>query len=71
MEELAKALNQIEDTYYDFVTAMLHYAGKKQERADALLGYITSNPGVKSAEVIRFVSEQPDFFEDAAYMKIG
>lgn len=37
MEELTRLLNSVEDSYYDFVAAMLKYAGKKEERKNALL----------------------------------
>ena len=70
MKELVALLNGIEDSYYDFVSAMVHYAEKKQSRLDALLGFIKSNPGVKSSDVVEFVSNQKDFYEDAAYMKV-
>lgn len=71
MEELIALLNGIEDSYYDFVSAMVHYAEKKQSRRDALLRFIEGHPGVKSSDVVKFVSEQEDFYEDAAHMKVG
>ena len=33
--------------------------------------YIKNTPNLKSSDVVRFVSEQNDFFEDAAYMEVG
>lgn len=71
MNELAELLNGIEDAYYDFVSAILHYAEKKESRCEALLTFIRSNPGVKSSDVVKFVSDQPDFYEDASYMNVG
>ncbi|MCM1208046.1 MAG: hypothetical protein NC309_03910 [Ruminococcus sp.] len=71
MEELTCLLNNIEDSYYDFITARLHYAEKTQERQDTVLKYLKNNPKVKSYDVIKFVSEQKDFFEDAAYVKVS
>ncbi len=66
MSELTGLLNSIEDTYSDFVLAMLKYAEKKPDRAEALITHIKSNPGIRSSDLVRFVSDQPDFFEDAA-----
>lgn len=66
MRELARLLIDIEDSYDDFVTGILHYAGKKQFRLDEVIGYLHSNPGAKSSDVISYVSEQPDFYEDGA-----
>ncbi|MGN0311864.1 MAG: hypothetical protein ACI4CC_03730 [Lachnospiraceae bacterium] len=71
MNELSALLNGIEDSYYDFVSAMLHYAEKKQSRQEELLKYLHANPKAKSADVVKFVADQPDFYEDASYMQVG
>ena len=71
MEELTTLLNNIEDSYFDFVSAMLHYAKKKPERLDNLINYIKTHPTAKSSDVIIFVSEQEDFYEDASYMQVS
>lgn len=34
MNELSALLNGIEDSYFDFVSAMLHYAEKKPSRRE-------------------------------------
>ena len=68
MEELRNRLNKVEDSYFDFVSAMIRYAEKKPERLNKLLNFIESNPDAKSSEIIRFVSDQDDFYEDAAYI---
>lgn len=71
MEELTALLNNIEDSYFDFVSAMVHYAEKKQSRLDAMMDFLKANPSAKSSDVVRFVSEQKDFLEDAACLKVG
>ncbi|MBR1568552.1 MAG: hypothetical protein IJ648_06265 [Lachnospiraceae bacterium] len=71
MDELTVLLNGIEDSYYDFVSGILHYAEKKPSRLEALLNYIRSNPDIRSSDVVRFVSDQPVFHEDAAHMQVG
>lgn len=71
MEELTALLNAIDDSYYDFVSAMINYAAKKITRQKLLVDYIKNTPNLKSSDVVRFVSEQNDFFEDAAYMEVG
>ena len=68
MNELSELLNGIEDSYFDFVSAILHYAEKRESRQTILLSYLKSHPDAKASDVVRFVSEQPDFHEDAAYM---
>ena len=68
--ELTALLNAIDDSYYDFVSAMINYAAKKPTRQKLLVDYIKNTPNLKSSDVVRFVSEQNDFFEDAAYMEV-
>lgn len=69
MEELTAMLNNIRDSYYDFVSAMIHYAEKKESRKKALINFLNTHPDANSSDVVLFVSEQPDFAEDAAYLK--
>ncbi|MBQ9278292.1 MAG: hypothetical protein IJ224_06620 [Lachnospiraceae bacterium] len=70
MKELELFLNNVSDTYYDFVTGILHYAQKKQSRLDAVLRYIKDNPNATSSDIVYFVSIQPDFYEDAARQNV-
>lgn len=67
LTKLSQLLNKVEDSYFDFVSAMLHYAEKKPARLEALLSFMSEHPKAKSSDIVRFVSEQPDFYEDAAY----
>ena len=69
MEELTRLLNSVEDSYYDFVAAMLKYASKKEERKNALLNFLKDNPSALSSDIIQFVSDRDDFFEDSALAK--
>ncbi len=69
MDELIILLNKIDDSYFDFVSGITRYAENKQSRIDALLKFLKENPEVKSSDVIKFVSEQRDFFEDAYHMQ--
>ncbi len=70
MEELKTLLNNVEDSYFDFVSAMLHYAEKKETRQKELLQYMHTHPHALSSDIVKFVSLQDDFSEDAAYMKV-
>ena len=71
MEELTKMLNNIADSYYDFVLAVTQYAKRKPERLEKVLNYLKDNPNATSSDVVEFVSDQTDFYEDAAYMRVG
>ncbi len=70
MDELRILLTEIDDSYSDFINAIIHYSEKKQTRIQAVSNFIRSNPQVSSSDVVRFVSEQEDFYEDAAYMNV-
>ena len=71
MMEIRELLEKIEDSYTDFVDAICHYAQKTPARTQIVLDYLKTNPKAKSSDVVRFVSDQPDFVEDAAYMQVG
>ncbi len=69
MEELIELLNNVEDSYFDFVSGIAHYAEKKPSRVSILIQYLKCHPTAKSSDVVKFVSEQEDFLEDAAVMR--
>lgn len=71
MQELILKLYNVQDSYFDFVLGMITYAKKKESRTVALNNYLDENPNAKTPEIIRFVSTQPDFYEDAAYTNAG
>ena len=63
MKELEDLLINIEDSYYDFISGIMNYAKGNEDRRKKLIDYIKVNPEVKSSDVVKFVSDQPDFFE--------
>ena len=71
MNELKELLVNINDSYPDFVDAVVHYAKKKESRLEVVLNYLKNNTGADSSDVLLFISNQPDFMEDAAYMSVG
>lgn len=67
MEDFTVMLNNIEDSYYGFVAAVLTYVKKKQTRFDKVKEYIENNPTALSSDILAFISDQDDFYEDAVY----
>ena len=65
MEQLTELLNNIDDSYYDFTVTVLNYAKKKQSRLDVVTEYIKEHPKVSSSDVLSFIADQKDFYEDA------
>lgn len=67
MEELAIKLNNVKDSYYGFVVAVLTYVKKSDSRFELVNDFINRNPGALSSDILSFISNQDDFYEDAAY----
>ena len=66
MEAFAIRLNNIKDTYYDFVIAVLTYVKKKESRLKAVESFMNENPNALTSDILEFISDQDDFYEDAA-----
>lgn len=67
MEEFAIRLGNVADSYYGFVTAVLNYVKKKESRFKNVERFMDDNPSALSSDILEFISEQDDFYEDAAY----
>ena len=66
MEELRIMLKNVPDSYEDFVIGMINYASYSEDRKQRLTEYLRNNPGVGTASIIRYISDQPDFYDDAS-----
>ena len=71
MEELRKKLEGVSDTYLDFILGVMTYCKKKDERLRAVMKFMDDNPLATSSEIIDFIADQPDFYEDSAYVQVG
>lgn len=67
MEQFTIKLNNVADSYYGFVVAVLTYVKKKEARLLAVEKYMLEHPAALSADILEFISSQDDFYEDAAY----
>ena len=67
MEEFTIRLNNVEDSYYGFVVAVLTYVKRKASRLEAVTEYMDNNPNSLTSDILGFISQQDDFYEDAAY----
>lgn len=64
MEPLAIKLNNIPDSYYGFVVAVLTYVRNKESRLAVVEKYINNNPAALSSDILEFIAEQDDFYEE-------
>ena len=66
MEEFTKRLNNIQDTYYGFIVAVLTYVKKSPSRLNAVEEFMDQNPNALTADILEFISDQDDFYDDSA-----
>lgn len=67
METFAIRLNNVLDSYYGFVVAVLTYIKNKESRLEQVEKFMNENPSALSSDILEFISNQDDFYEDAAY----
>ena len=71
LQELKTRLLHIKDAYHSFIVGIMVYAEKKQTRVDAIAKFLDEHPDATTSDVVGFVSNQPDFYDDAAPVKAG
>ena len=67
MEAFAIKLNNVADSYYGFVVAVLTYVKNKESRLEVVESYMNEHPSALTSDILEFISKQDDFYEDAAY----
>ncbi len=67
MEEFRIKLNNVADSYYGFVVAVLTYVKNKESRLEVVERFMEDNPSALSSDILSFISAQEDFYEDASY----
>lgn len=61
---LENKLYEVPDTYPGFVIAVLNYVSRKIGRVDVVLKFIDENKTANTSDVLEFISNQEDFWED-------
>lgn len=64
IDYLRYKLHIVADAYSDFEIALLAYATKSTIRLRKTICYLVNHPEAKSSDVIEYVSNQPEFWED-------
>ncbi len=64
MEEFIDRLNQIGDVYDDFIAIVLSYVKRKKGRLEIVNSYIIDHPNASTSDILGFISNQPDFYDD-------
>lgn len=64
MEELVAKLYEVPNAYFGYIAGVTTYARKNPNRMATVLKYLNENEVLTTSDVIKFITEQPDFFED-------
>lgn len=67
LDTLRDKLRVVKDWYWEFEVAVINYAKKNPERMTNVLIFMISKPEATTSDILEFISNQPDFYEDAAY----
>lgn len=67
METFTIKLNNVADSYYGFVVAVLTYVKNKESRLKIVEKFMNDNPAALSSDILEFISDQEDFYDDAAF----
>ena len=67
MEVLKNMLEKVPDTYDAFVVAVLVYVKNKESRLEEDKSFVEANSSALSSDILEFISDQDDFYNDATY----
>ena len=63
---LENKLYEVTDTYYGFIKGVLNYVSRRIGRVDVVLDYMNNHKDAKTSDILEFISNQDDFYEDGA-----
>ena len=64
MEELKKALENVSDSYSDFVNGIMNLLEEDEEQTEKMIQYIKDNPEAKTDDCLDFLREYIDSLEE-------
>ncbi len=65
MEKLTEMLNNVPDSYYDFVAGVLNYAKRSSNNLSKITTYIERHPGAGTSEILDYMLSQENYYEHA------
>ncbi len=66
MEEFTIRLSNVPGSYDSFVGGVLDYVKRKPSRLDAVEAFMDEHPAATTSEILWFISNQRDVYEDMA-----
>ena len=65
MDRLTELLNNISDTYYDFVVGVLNYAKRSSENLEDMTAFIENHPEADTSDILEYMINRDDYYEHA------
>ena len=65
MDRLISLLNNVSDTYFDFVIGVSNYAKRSESNLNTMISFIENNPDALSSDIIRYMIDQDNYFDYA------
>lgn len=65
MDRLKELLNDVTDTYYDFVVGVLNYAKRNKSSQDAMTSFVENNPDARTSEILEYMISRDDYYDHA------
>ena len=63
MERLTELLNNVHDSYYDFVVGVLNYAKKSNNNLNEMTSYIEEHPEAGTSEILSYMISRENYYE--------
>lgn len=63
MEELVKKLNEVPDSYFDFVAGVISYVKMSQSRLEKVADFLNTHENLTTTDILEFIVSQPDFHQ--------
>ena len=65
MDRLTELLNNISDTYYDFVVGVLNYTKRSSENLEDMTAFIENHPEADTSDILEYMINRDDYYEHA------
>ena len=65
MDRLTALLNNVDDSYYDFVVGVLNYAKRKSSNREAITSFIENNPKALTSDILEYMLSRDDYYDHA------
>ena len=64
-EKLNELLNNVKDSYYDFVVGVLNYAKRNDKNLRDMTLYIENHPDSDTSDILEFMIGRDDYYDHA------